>query len=140
MKKNTIPISSNNQLLSEWDWDSNNMISLFPEKTSVNSHKKAYWKCVKHNQIYTQIIRDRYRGTIGCELCKKERNSSIPREKYISNKPVLAVTHPNLASEWFFCKDSRFSPYTTVSGSSTLVTWKCSKCEVYLMRLSAIVQ
>lgn len=128
MRKNSSSVSTCKHLMDQWNWDLNNSLSIFPEKTSVGSQKKVYWNCPNHNNTYMQIIRDRYKGKTGCEICKKVNNEAIPRNRYIANKTPLADSHPDLVKEWFNCEKTRFTPQTTVAGSNVSVTWKCTKC------------
>ena len=128
MKKNTITVSMCKPLLDQWDRDLNDTLFVFPEKTSIGSQKRVFWRCPKHNTTYPQIIRDRYKQKTGCDTCKKVNRELTPRNRYIANKTPLADSHPELVKEWYQCRSPRFSPQTTVAGSNVSVTWKCVKC------------
>lgn len=128
MRKGTITVSEIEAMVSQWHWESNNRIELYPNSVSCGSQKKAFWYCEKHKQVYPQIIRARKRGETGCEMCKKEQRDSIKRSRYIKGKAVLAETHPELVREWLYSLTPGLTPYNCLAGTNKKVQWKCPKC------------
>ena len=121
-------VIENEQLMSEWDWDKNNISGFNPHKLTCGSHEKVFWICQKHNTKYPQVIRDKVRGQLTCKLCFEEREFAPRRKRYLGNKKVLAETHPHLVEEWVSCEDPKITPYNCVAGTNKKVTWKCKKC------------
>ncbi len=128
LKKSSIAISEDKELMNQWDWKKNSELGINPKTTSIGSQKRAFFVCEKHHCSYLQIIRARKRRQLGCEICKKEARLCQSRDKYIKNKCVLAETHPELAKEWISCLNSKYNPNNTLAGSNVIVTWKCTKC------------
>lgn len=128
MRKNSIAIVDDKDLMSQWHEKLNKEHNILPETISIGSHKKAFWYCKKHDLVYSQVIRARKRGQTGCEMCKQEQLKSINRERYIKGKKVLAETHPELVKEWVKCDNNKFTPYTCLPNSNIEVTWKCPDC------------
>lgn len=76
-------IINNKELMKEWNWEKNNSFGLFPNKITLGSNKKVWWKCRKgHEWQATIASRAGYQKT-GCPECKNELKVSI-REKALS--------------------------------------------------------
>lgn len=128
MRKGSISVSETPSLIKQWDNNSNTKIGINPDITSVGSQKKAFWYCEKHKRTYSQIIRDRNKNKLGCDLCKEEIKKNITRDRYLKGKPTLAETNPELVEEWISCSNPKFTPQTCLAGSNVSVKWKCKKC------------
>lgn len=75
-KKETKYVSDNAQLMTEWNWEKNDNLNLFPDQLACGSNKKAWWMCSKGHE-WQAVIANRNKG-IGCPICKSERNTSFP--------------------------------------------------------------
>ena len=55
----------------EWCYEKNNEIGLFPNEVSSGSHKKAWWKCKTCKHIWKSSISNRTQGK-KCPVCNKK--------------------------------------------------------------------
>ncbi len=72
--------TTDNQLLSEWDYKQN---KLKPTEVSRTSAKRAWWKC-RHGHSWSMKINERTILNKGCRICEQE---------YLSLFPALAVSY-----------------------------------------------
>ena len=72
--------TTDNQLLSEWDYEQN---KLKPTEVSRTSAKRAWWKC-RHGHSWCMKINERTILNKGCRICEQE---------YLSLFPALAVSY-----------------------------------------------
>ena len=72
--------TTDNQLLSEWDYEQN---KLKPTEVSRTSAKRAWWKC-RHGHSWSMKINERTILKKGCRICEQE---------YLSLFPALAVSY-----------------------------------------------
>ena len=72
--------TTDNQLLSEWDYEQN---KLKPTEVSRTSAKRAWWKC-RHGHSWSMKINERTILKKGCRICERE---------YLSLFPALAVSY-----------------------------------------------
>ena len=72
--------TTDNQLLSEWDYEQN---KLKPTEVSRTSAKRAWWKC-RHGHSWSTKINERTILNKGCRICEQE---------YLSLFPALAVSY-----------------------------------------------
>lgn len=119
MKRTKIYIINCAQLISEWDYDKNNKLNLFPDKLTVHSNKKAWWKC-KNNHSYVRSIDHKYTSQPDCPYCTNKR--------VLLGYNDIKTLYPFLAQEWNFEKNQDISIDAVVVGSAQKVWWKCSKC------------
>ena len=106
-------------MITEWDYDKNNELNLFPEKLSVHSNKKAWWKC-KNNHSYERSIDHKYTSQPNCPYCTNK--------KVLLGYNDLKTLFPYLAQEWNFDKNIDVFIESVTVGSARKVWWKCSKC------------
>lgn len=72
--------TTDNQLLSEWDYEQN---KLKPTEVSRTSAKRAWWEC-RHGHSWSMKINERTILNKGCRICEQE---------YLSLFPALAVSY-----------------------------------------------
>ena len=72
--------TTDNQLLSEWDYEKNKWK---PTEVSRTSAKRAWWKC-RHGHSWSMKINERTILNKGCRICEQE---------YLSLFPALAVSY-----------------------------------------------
>ena len=60
-------VSDNAQLMSEWDWEKNNLLGFYPDKLTFCSNKKVWWICEKQHswehhkfEVFTKGIKRNY--------------------------------------------------------------------------------
>ncbi len=114
-------ISENKELMKEWDWEKNK--DLDPNKLTVGSNKKVWWKCKKYGHNWSSKIANRTFLKRGCPVCA---NQII-----IKGKNDLATTHPQLAKEWHPTKNLPLTPYNVPYGTRKKVWWICPKGHEY---------
>lgn len=112
-------IKNNEVLLSEWDWERNSELGIYPDELTSGSHKKVWWKC-SAGHSWASIISNRARLKRGCPYCAGQ--------KPIAGKNDLLTTHLNLAKEWNYARNGDDLPQNHMSGSHIIVWWKCTVC------------
>lgn len=103
------------EIATEWDYDRNS--SLLPEEVSAGSNKKVWWKC-KLGHSYEKSV---FKATTAKERCPFCSNHSV-----LSGFNDLATTHPKIAKEWNYDRNSHLTPSEVLAGSHKKVWWKCS--------------
>lgn len=121
MKKDYV--NNDSKLMQEWDFDKNNDLNLFPDKITLGSDKKVWWKCQKCHYSWFASIGHRSRGR-GCPKCANESRMKSRILHYGS----LLEDNPELCKEWNYEKNNNLKPEHFLPGSGQLVWWKCSRC------------
>ena len=116
MKNITIFITENDKLMSEWNWEKNNALGLFPDKLAYKSGKKVWWKCNICGYEWEAKILNRANGR-KCPLCSNK--------VVVKGKNDLATTHPQLAAEWHPQKNDDLTPDQVTYGMGKKVWWLC---------------
>lgn len=111
-------LSENKELTSEWDFEKNAELKLFPEKLTEGSNKKAWWKC-KNGHTWQEPIYQRWQGK-QCPFCTNKR--------VLVGYNDLPTLFPELAREWDAEENKNIDLLSVVPGSSKTVNWKCSVC------------
>lgn len=75
------------QLMREWNYEKNNELGLDPSKIFSGSSVKAWWKCEKGHEFFSNVG-NRTKG-VGCQKCAREL---VARKKY---KPVCQYDKDN---------------------------------------------
>lgn len=119
--KDTKRIIDDEKLMSQWNWDKNNLCGIFPEKEPLNSRKKIWWVCEKGHE-WAAVAYHRARGT-GCPYCYGRLA--------VSGENDLETLRPDLMKEWDWDKNSAAGifPNKLKVTSNTRVWWMCSKCK-----------
>ena len=67
-------------LLSEWNYELNDKLEVYPDKVSPYSEKRVWWKC-PFGHSYQAYLSNRC-GSIhsGCPICDKENHTSFPEQ------------------------------------------------------------
>ena len=108
-------VSSNAQLMAEWNWEKN--IGLDPSLLTLGSNKKAWWKCHEGHEWQT-LIYHRSKGS-NCPFCTGK--------KVFLGFNDLQTINPDLAKEWNYDKNNGLTPSEVTPSSNKKVWWKCSK-------------
>jgi len=107
---------TNPKLAGEWHLTNNGKLT--PSDVTAGSYKKAWWICPKDRDHEWQAnIASRNKGS-GCPYCSG-RNASK------SNN--LAISNPELASQWHPTKNDKLTPADVTAGSDKKAWWKCPK-------------
>ena len=116
-KKEKRYVSDNAQLMAEWDWEKNNELDFNPEKLTLGSGKKVWWKCNQGHE-WQAVIYERNNGT-SCPYCAGK--------KVLKGYNDLQTVNPTLASEWHYEKNNGLTPMDVTSNSNKKVWWECNK-------------
>lgn len=103
----------------DWDYEKN---SIAPQEVTAHTDKKVWWIC-KQGHNYLKAISARTLGD-GCPYCSN-RKIYVKSHNAINS---LALSHPDLISEWDFEKNDPLTPSDVVAGSGKKVWWKCKTC------------
>ena len=112
-------VNKNSTLMSEWNWEKNNSINLFPDKLTCGSSKTVWWKCNKCGFEWKTKISHRNNGT-GCKKCLHEKLSTSTNENNLIN------LYPSLCKEWNYKKNVIF-PSSVYPNSNKNYWWICNK-------------
>ena len=105
----------NPTLAKEWNYEKNGKLK--PEDFTVNSGKKAWWKCCKGHEWQTAVS-NRSKGS-GCPYCSGRYA--------IKGENDLETINPSLAKEWNYEKNNGLMPTDVTPNSGKKVWWKCSE-------------
>ena len=108
----------NPDILSEWDYELNDAIGLYPYNITKGSHVMVSWKC-QFGHRWRAEMNNRSKGQ-GCPFCS--------RRKVLVGFSDLATTHPELAKEWDYVLNGELKPEMVMAGSGKKVWWKCGVC------------
>ncbi len=117
MQKSKVYIISLIDLMKEWDWGKNNELGLFPDRLTVNSRKKVWWKC-SDGYSWDAVIAKRVRGV----------DRRFYAEQILFVERSLAVKFPELSKEWDYVKNAPLTPNDVTYGSQKIVFWICPIC------------
>lgn len=66
------------KLMSEWDYEENDKLGIFPNNLGAQSNTYAFWKC-KYGHRWMAKINNRFNGR-GCPECSKRLKTSFPEQ------------------------------------------------------------
>lgn len=118
-------MTKNPKLMTEWDFERNNAIGLFPYNVGPGTIKKAWWKCPKGHPSYYAAISSRTGGNTrqgtGCAVCANK--------KVLPGVNDLATTKPELLKLWNYEKNNEIgiTPDSVTEVSGKKAWWKCEK-------------
>ena len=112
-------VTTNPELLKEWDYEKNTDIDITDMK--AGSNRMVWWKCLDCGYSYKGKINIRvYSGKQFCPLC---HNKVV-----VVGKNDLFTQYPELKQEWDYEKNIGLDPTTLHGGSHKKVWWKCKTC------------
>ncbi|MCJ7805653.1 zinc-ribbon domain-containing protein [Patescibacteria group bacterium] len=102
----------------EWHPTKNN--SLRPQDIASSSHTKVWWKCEKGvDHVWLSSPNTRVSNKSGCPICSGYK---------VVKSNCLAITHPELSSQWDYVKNANnLTPENVHAGSHKKVWWRCPK-------------
>jgi len=116
---NKPPLSTTHpNLVTEWDYNKNNTLGIYPDKIRYGSHRKVWWIC-KHGHEWQAIIYSRTNKSrpSGCPVCAGQ--------KVLAGFNDLTTVNPELASEWHPTKNGNLKPSDVTQGTNRKVWWIC---------------
>lgn len=121
-KKSIHPVSEDKELISAWDFNRNALLGFAPEKVSVTSNLKVWWKCSKCGYEWMAKVANRHYGR-GCPCCS--------HKILVKGKNDLATLNPELAKEWDYPKNYPLKPEDVFPSEARKVWWICPKGHEY---------
>ena len=113
------------KLVDEWNYEKNaglfdghNIDISTPDKVTLVSGNKVWWKC-KEGHEWQATIAHRTSRNDGCPFCYGRY--------VIKGENDLATLYPRVANEWNYEKNKPMIPSDVTSKSEKKVWWKCSK-------------
>ena len=116
-------LDANPAFLLDWNYEKNTTIS--PDKVSIASNKKVWWKCRTCGYEWQATICGRKSGH-GCNKCARIRRSTIQSRQAAKKSGSLLKMNPALATEWHPTKNGDLTPDMFSDGSNRKVWWSCS--------------
>lgn len=114
-------------IVKEWDCSKNGNNS--PDKLTVRSGKRIWWKC-KNGHSWEAVIASRTgEKKVGCPYC----SGLLP----IARETDLMTTNPELINEWDYEKNKDITLQMVKAGSKKKVWWKCNKGHVWEAAISS---
>ena len=109
-------VTTNPELVKEWDFEKNEQLGITPQTVSRASAKKVWWKCSYGHEWQASINnRAKSKGT-SCPYCSGH--------KVLAGFNDLATTNPALVREWDFNKNEQLGiTPESVSKGSTKKAW-----------------
>ena len=111
-------VSESRKLISEWNFAKNEALGFDPNKLSIKSHRKVWWKCSKGHEWESVISNELLLKN--CPYCSKRR--------LLKGYNDLLTTHPEIAKQWNMEKNHGVAPDDVTSVSQKRVVWKCDVC------------
>ncbi len=112
-------IIDDKELMKEWDWEKNK--ELYPNKLTLGSGKKVWWKCSLGHEY---------------EMSPNQKVSNNARCPYCSNRRLLIgfndfeTTYPELAKEWDYTKNT-LKPSQVINANNQKIWWICKAGHSY---------
>jgi len=106
----------NPELAKEWHPTKNGKLT--PYDVTYGSGAKVWWKCSKGHEWDVKIS-DRNHGN-GCPYCSG---------RYVCEDNCLATINSELAKEWNYEKNQKFTPYNVMPNSHKKAYWICKVCQ-----------
>ena len=117
-------------LLHEWDYERNARDGIYPDNTTLQSHKQVHWvcqKCPKGQQHLYRMPPNNRNGRLpqGCPYCAGQRVC-------VCNS--LAACEPTIATEWDFARNAG-APADFTSRSNQAVWWRNDRRGSWMQRI-----
>jgi|GEM_PF-1682233 len=100
-------------VMEKWDFDKNKNIGLFPDKITISSGKKAWWRCKDKQHLYQERIDVEVSRKSKCPICKRGS------QKYLTD-------YPEILKEFAYDLND-VKPEELTRGSGVSVKWRCEK-------------
>ena len=105
------------ELAKEWCYEKNG--DLTPNDITYGSSKNVWWRCSKNPEhVYYTSPNDRTYAHRGCPYC----NNML-----VCSTNNLAVTHPDIAKQWYQEKNGELTPDQVLPSYTGKVWWQCSE-------------
>ena len=109
-------IKENKELMSEWNYEKNNALGLFPDRIGISSKYKVWWNCPNGHQYQMAIVQRSSRNN-KCPLCSGH--------KTVAGINDLQTMYPGIAAEWNYERNGDLKPNQLSCKNGRKVWWKC---------------
>lgn len=116
---------TNTELMKDWNYRKNTEVS--PDNIHSGYPRKVWWICHKCKHEWQATVASRTSGR-GCPRCADEKRKKKRRSTLLNKKAPISQTHPSIAAEWDFVKNTELSPNMVTAGSGKRVWWICHNC------------
>lgn len=113
-----------------WDYEKNNKLSLDPQKNTLGSNKKAWFKCPDDGNewqasIASTISQQWSKGNAGCQVCNG--TNSRKQGEWKRGNPIAIDFSDEVAKYWFYEANNELGldPMKLTTGSSKEAFFKC---------------
>ena len=89
-----------------------------PDMISCYNSSKVLWFCSQCNKTYSASISNRTQHGSGCTKCSMHK---------ANEGNCLEVTYPEIAKQWDYEKNGKFTPKNVLPKSEKEAYWKCEK-------------
>lgn len=120
--------TTNPELLSEWNYNKNNELGIYPTEITNGTRTKIWWICDKGHE-WDSIARSRITGS-GCPYCSNN--------KVLEGYNDIKTTNPEILDLWNHEKNKDLLPSMFSHGSTNLVWWKCNKGHEWKAKISEV--
>ena len=107
-KREKIYVSSDPKLMKEWDTEKNNILGFSPEKTTIGSAKKVWWKC-EMGHSWQSTVNHRSSGR-NCPNCAQIQRTATRLQRFLDDNKSLATANPSLAQQWHPTENGGLKP------------------------------
>lgn len=115
------------QLAIDWNYEKN--IEYEPDKITVGSKKKVFWKCHVCNYEWVTSPNSRKNGLRKCPRCAEKQRVENFRKAFVKiGENDLVSQAPNVVLEWDYKKNEGINPEAYTINSKEKVWWKCKQC------------
>ena len=104
------------------DWDKEENGGLLPSQVTAGSNITINWKCHVCGYQWKGKVCNHAKSLYSCEKCAI-RETTLKRY----GSAALAETHPDLAKEWNYSRNSNLTPYDVTPHDTREVYWICRK-------------
>ncbi len=109
------------ELILEWDYERNDIL---PQSILPGSHTKVWWKCKYCEKSFYMNPNSRTTLNYGCPECGIRIRANSKRQNNLHRKGSLRETHPNIAKEWDYNKNTD-TPEDVHQGTADVRWWTC---------------
>lgn len=124
-KREKIYVISNPKLMKEWDWEKNNILGFTPDKTTIGSAKKVWWKC-EMGHSWQSTVNHRSSGK-NCPNCAQIQRTATRLQRFLDDNKSLAAVNPTLALQWHPTANEGLTPNDVMANSGKKAWWLCDK-------------
>ena len=117
-------VIDNSNLMAQWNWEKNNKLGFYPDKLTLGSNKKVWWKCDKCNYEWQANSNNRSKGQ-GCPVCANKI--------LVKGKNDLKTLYPEIAKKWHPTLNEKKAD-EVFSHSSLMAWWICEKDERHVFQ------